>query len=247
VQTTGFAPVQTPDWQVSVWVQAFSSLHGDPFVFGGSVQMPVPVSHTPASWHWSRAVQTTGFVPVQTPASQVSVWVQAFPSLHGDPFVFGGPAEQSPVPVSQVPGSWQVSGAVQTTGLEPMQTPDWQVSVWVQAFPSLQAVPLGLTGGAEQIPVEGLQVPGSWQVSGAVQTTGFDPVQTPDWQVSVWVHAFPSLQTVPLETGGCWQPESPPQTSWVQALVSVQRALPPSSIPLTQLSSNPLQTSAAPG
>jgi hypothetical protein len=30
---------------------------------------------------------------------------------------------------------------VQTTGLEPVQVPFWQVSVWVQALPSLHAVP----------------------------------------------------------------------------------------------------------
>jgi hypothetical protein len=32
---------------------------------------------------------------------------------------------------------------VQTTGLAPTQTPAWQVSVWVQAFPSVQGVPFG--------------------------------------------------------------------------------------------------------
>ena len=41
---------------------------------------------------------------------------------------------------------------------EPMQTPDWQVSVWVQAFMSLQATPLPLAG-FEQIPVATLHVP----------------------------------------------------------------------------------------
>jgi hypothetical protein len=42
--------------------------------------------------------------------------------------------------------------------LLPLQLPLWQVSVCVHAFPSLQAVPLGLLG-LEQAPVAGLQVP----------------------------------------------------------------------------------------
>jgi hypothetical protein len=31
---------------------------------------------------------------------------------------------------------------VQVTGLPPVQTPLWQVSVWVQALPSLQVSPV---------------------------------------------------------------------------------------------------------
>jgi hypothetical protein len=33
-----------------------------------------------------------------------------------------------------------------------------------------------------------------------VQTTGFEPAQTPAWQVSLCVHALPSLHAVPLAT-----------------------------------------------
>jgi hypothetical protein len=47
------------------------------------------------------------------------------------------------------------------TGLAPTHAPAWQVSVWVQAFPSLQGVPFALAG-FEQAPVSGLQVPASW-------------------------------------------------------------------------------------
>jgi hypothetical protein len=73
------------------------------------------------------------------------------------------------------------------------------MSAVVQALPSLQLVPSAI-GGFEQIPVEVLQVPCVWHWSGAGQTTGFAPVQTPPWQVSVWVQALPSLQPVPLVT-----------------------------------------------
>src|SRR5438445_12903083 len=78
----------------------------------------------------------------------------------------------------------------------PTQLPFWQLSVCVQALPSLQAVSLVLFVGAEHMPVAGLQVPGSWHWS-TVQTTGFAPTQLPFWQVSVCVQASPSSHAVP--------------------------------------------------
>jgi hypothetical protein len=57
--------------------------------------------------------------------------------------------------------SWQLSLAVQTTRFEPTHVPAWQVSVCVQALPSLQAVPLALAG-LEHMPVAGSHVPGLW-------------------------------------------------------------------------------------
>jgi hypothetical protein len=50
---------------------------------------------------------------------------------------------------------------VQTTGFEPTHTPDWHVSVCVQALPSLQVVPF-VALGFEQTPVAGLHVPAVW-------------------------------------------------------------------------------------
>src|SRR5882672_5308152 len=90
---------------------------------------------------------------------------------------------------------------MQMTGLAPVQVPAWQVSTWVQALPSVQVVPSGLGVAAEQVPVPGLQVPGSWQASEAVQTMGLAPVQTPAWQVSTWVQALPSVQAAPSGLG----------------------------------------------
>jgi hypothetical protein len=136
------------------------------------------------------------FEPTQIPHAQVSVSVQGLPSSQDAPSGLGR-FEQTPVAGSQVPAVWHESGAVHTTGFDPVQTPAWQVSVCVQALPSLQAVPLA-AGGLEQTPVEGLQVPATWHWSAAVHTTGFDPMQTPAWQVSVCVQALPSLQAVPL-------------------------------------------------
>ena len=62
----------------------------------------MPGSQMPASWHWSEALQVTGFVPTQEPCWQVSVWVHASPSLHTVPFAFRG-WPQTPVLGSQVP------------------------------------------------------------------------------------------------------------------------------------------------
>jgi hypothetical protein len=47
---------------------------------------------------------------------------------------------------------------VQTTGLDPVQTPAWQLSLWVQALLSVQDVPFG-AAGFEHAPVPGSQVP----------------------------------------------------------------------------------------
>ena len=87
--------------------------------------------------------------------------------------------EQAPVAGLQVPATWHWSLAVQVTGLEPEQVPDWHVSVWVQALPSLQDVP-SAAFGFEHVPVAGLQVPATWHWSLTVQVTGLEPVQTPD-------------------------------------------------------------------
>jgi hypothetical protein len=43
----------------------------------------------------------------------------------------------------------------------PVQTPAWQLSLVVQALPSLQLVPLAAFG-FEHIPVAGLHVPATW-------------------------------------------------------------------------------------
>jgi hypothetical protein len=70
-QVTGFDPLQVPFSHWSVCVQALPSLQAVPFVAVGLEQAPVVGSHVPAVWHWSLAVQTTGWLPVQTPAWHV--------------------------------------------------------------------------------------------------------------------------------------------------------------------------------
>jgi hypothetical protein len=45
-----------------------------------------------------------------------------------------------------VPATWHWSDAEQTTGLPPVQTPPWQVSLCVQTLPSVQVVPFAAVG-----------------------------------------------------------------------------------------------------
>jgi hypothetical protein len=95
--------------------------------------------------------------PVQVPDWQLSVCVHALASLHAVPLGALG-FEHVPVAGLQVPTTWQESCALHCTGLAPVQVPAWQVSLCVQALASLHAVP-SATGGLEQVPVVGLQVP----------------------------------------------------------------------------------------
>ena len=159
-QATGLPPWQAPAWHTSVCVHEFPSLQVVPSARGGELQLPVLRSHVPAPWQLSAAVHTTGFMPVQTPAWQVSVCVHGSASLHAVPLgAFG--FEHVPFAGSQAPARWQAFEATQTIGLAPMQTPAWQVSVCVQALPSLHAEPLA-RAGLSHTPVAGLQLPTAW-------------------------------------------------------------------------------------
>jgi hypothetical protein len=123
----------------------------------GLEHAPVAGLQVPAEWQPSAAAHTTGFAPVQTPLWQLSERVQALPSLQAVPFDAVG-FEQTPVAGLQVPATWQASLAEHTTGLAPTQAPLWQVSLRVQALPSLQAAPFA-AAGFEQVPVVALQLP----------------------------------------------------------------------------------------
>src|SRR5262249_43581858 len=96
---TGLAPVQMPPWHVSLCVQASTSLQPVPSALFGLLHTPVAGLQLPATWHWSSAAHTTGLFPVHAPAWQVSVCVQALPSLQGVPIGKGG-RPHKPVPGS---------------------------------------------------------------------------------------------------------------------------------------------------
>ena len=78
----------TPTVQVDD--DALTSLHTDPSCLFGLLHVPLPGSQLPATWHWSRALHTTGLLPVQVPAWHVSVCVHALPSLHAVPLALFG-------------------------------------------------------------------------------------------------------------------------------------------------------------
>ena len=122
-------PLQTPFVHMSLVVHRLVSLHAVPFAFAGFEQ-PFAV-HVPGSWHWSVAGQLAA--PTQLPFTHWSAAVQVSPSLQVVPFALIG-FEQVPDVGSHVPCVWHWSGAAQTTGLPPVQTPFWQLSVRVQAF-----------------------------------------------------------------------------------------------------------------
>jgi hypothetical protein len=100
LHVTGLPPTQTPDVHVSVWVQASPSEQADPSALCGFVQTPVDGLHAPASWHWSRAAQTVGAPPMQTPDWQVSPCVHLLPSSQAVPSATGVTAH-APVAGSQ--------------------------------------------------------------------------------------------------------------------------------------------------
>jgi len=76
-----------------------------PGFLNGLLQLPVAASQLPAMRHESCAVQTTGFAPVQTPAVQALVWVQALPSLQAVPSASEG-FEQVPAAGSHKLAAW---------------------------------------------------------------------------------------------------------------------------------------------
>ena len=151
--------MHVPVWHVSICVHALTSLHIVPSALAGLEHMPVVVLDVPSLWHESGAVQTTGIAPVQVPAWQESVCVQALLSLQGVLFGAAG-LEHMPVIVLHVPTSWHESEAAQTTGIAPVHAPAWHVSICVQALLSLHIEPSALAG-LEHMPVVVMHVPTS--------------------------------------------------------------------------------------
>ena len=97
---------------------------------------------------------------MQVPFWQLSVCVHALSSLQAVPFAFATGAGQ-PAPGTHAPTVLHWSAPAQVTAVPPVQAPDWQVSPVVQAFPSLQVVPLAAAMDAGQ-PVAGAQAPTVW-------------------------------------------------------------------------------------
>src|SRR5262249_46311051 len=104
-------------------------------------------SHTPALWHWSAAVQTTG-APVQLPAWQLSPCVHALPSSQVVPSTTAAcwqPAAGSQLSVVQALPSSQFGGVPAWQPAAPAQT-----SAPLQALPSSQSASPGLSAMPSQ-------------------------------------------------------------------------------------------------
>src|SRR5262249_4211430 len=144
------------------------------------------------------AAQTTGLPPTQFPfPSQVSVWVQALPSLQAVPLSAFG-LEHCPVVASQGAAAWHWSSAVQTAGLIPSPRPSRQTATTVQALPSLHVVP-STNGVCAHWPVAESQA-ALWHWSLARQTTGVPGVHVPaPSQTSCPLQALPSSQATPAD------------------------------------------------
>ena len=148
-------------------------------------------------------------MPAQAPFVQTSPCVQASPSLQAAP---SGLAEDEQTPVDGLHVlTWHGSSRGARHRAPPVQTPALQVSLCVQALPSLQAVPSD-TAGLEHLPVAGAHVPAAWHWSEAAQVTGLPAVQTPAWQVSPCVQELPSSQAPPVVGAQVPSAVAPPAT-----------------------------------
>src|SRR5205823_13366057 len=128
-------PTQTPPAEVSAVVQALPSVQAA--VFGVFTQ-PVAGSQA-SSVQTLPSLQLGAEPPTQTPPAQVSAVVQALPSVQGA--VLG--VFRQPVAGSQA-SSVQTLPSLQLSAGPPTQTPPAQVSVVVQALPSLHAARVGV-------------------------------------------------------------------------------------------------------
>jgi glyoxylate utilization-related uncharacterized protein len=144
LQVSAAPPAHTPAEHASLVVQAFPSLHGATLLV--CVQ---PVTGLQASSVQTLASSQFGAAPpTHTPAEQVSLVVQVLPSLQGAVLL----VKTHPVAGAQVSS---VHGllSLHTSAAPPTQTPAEQVSLVVQALPSLHGAVLLV----KTHPVAGLQ------------------------------------------------------------------------------------------
>src|SRR5206468_1781326 len=181
-------PVQTPALQTSPSVLASPSLHGLPSGVTGFEQVALSGSQTPASWHWSWAVQTTGLTPVHVPPWQVSLCVQASPSLQLVPV--SGVAVQLDVPLQVRVLQWSEVQVIAVPTHWPLPS---QVSLKEQASPSSQLVPVSGVTVQLAVPLQVRVLHWSEVQVSAVPTHWPLPSQ-----VSLKEQASPSLQLVPV-------------------------------------------------
>jgi hypothetical protein len=161
MQTTGFTPVQTPVWHVSVCVHAFPSSQVEPSALGFGAQAPVVGLQAPTLQSSVSPLQSLGVPFWHVPAlrSQVSIPSQSLPlshsafvvHLHAVESVVHPPAISEQLSMVHARPSLHVIGA-------PLHVPALQVSDAVHARPSSQVVP-SASGGSSHWPVCGSHTP----------------------------------------------------------------------------------------
>src|SRR5205807_2291393 len=199
-------PTHRPPLQASFVVHMLPSLQGAALL----------VCTQPVAWLQPSSVQgfpssqLGGAPPTQFPPLQASLVVHALPSLQGAVLLVW----TQPVAGSQ-PSSVQRLPSLQLGAGPPVQRPPLQVSLVVQALPSLH-------GGVLLVcaqPVVGLQL-SSVQRLPSSQFGAGPPMHCPPLQASLVVQALPSLQGDVLLV--CAQPVAGLQLSSVQGLPSSQ-------------------------
>jgi hypothetical protein len=178
------APPQAPPAQVSLVVHAFPSSQGWELL---ALVHPVAESH-PSSVHPLLSSQFGGAPPTQTPKLQTSFVVQALPSLQ-EALLLVNTQPCAGTQVSVV----QTLPSLHTGAAPPTHAPAEQVSFVVQALPSSQAAVL-FTFAQPDV---------GWQESSvqtlpSLQLGGGPPTHEPKAQVSLVVHALPSLHVTVL-------------------------------------------------
>ncbi len=220
-------PAHWPFWQKSLLVQPLPSSH----LPGVALFLqPPPAPESQVSSVQGLLSSQLLAEPVQVPVAQVSAWVQALPS--SQPPVTGLYAQ----PVSSQLSSVQAFLSLQTLALPPWHWPSTQV------WPLLHASSLhGPVAYSYLQPLAGSQT-SSVHAFKSSQFLAL-PVQTPATQVSLDVHLLPSSHG---ETVGTWAQALAigSQLSVVQGFLSSHAR---SSVLPSQLSSKPLQVSAAAG
>ena len=178
------APPQVPPEQVSLVVQAFPSSQGSELL---AWVHPAAESH-PSSVQALPSLQFGGGPPTHTPPEQKSGVVHALPSLHAALLLL----KTQPSPGSHV-SVVHTLPSLHTGAAPPTHAPLEQASFVVQALPSLQAATLSTFSQ----PVAGLQK-SSVQTLPSLQLGGGPPTHEPKAQVSLVVHALPSLHVTVL-------------------------------------------------
>jgi hypothetical protein len=222
LQLSAVPPTQPPALQVSLVVQALPSSHAAVLL-----TCPQPVNELQLSSVQPLPSSQFGAAPpTQLPPLQMSLVVQALPSSHGL-LLFTCSQPLAALQLSLV----HALLSLQSGGAPPTQAPALQVSLVVQALPSLHG---SLLFTCVQ-PLAGLQ-PSSVHPLLSLQSAAGPPTQVPPLQVSVVVQALPSSHDAALLV--CVQPVCESQLSSVHTLLSLQLGGgPPTHAPPLQVSS----------